>query len=245
MISQIYATKKAMSQTFKEGKRVPLTKLKVNPHIAIGRRTQEKDGYSSVILSIGQRKRSKNKAIQGQLKSQGLKIIPQLIKEVRSTEKFPLGQEINLEEVLTKDSVIQATGTSKGKGFTGVIKRWGFSAQNRTHGQSDRRRAPGSIGRGTTPGRVLPGKKMAGRHGNQAIVVKNLKIVSFDPQTSILEISGSIPGAFNSLIKITIIKPSSLVKKPVKKPVKKTKKKIKTKPKEKEAKTQESKNKEK
>ena len=84
------------------------------------------------------------------------------------------------------------------------MKRWNFAAGPRTHGQSDRRRSPGSIGRGTTPGRVLPGKKMAGRHGGQAINLTNLKIVSFNKDSGDLSVSGLVPGARNNQLRITI-----------------------------------------
>ncbi len=197
MIKQIYATKLSMSQVFLEGKRVPITLLKVPTHTALDLRTLEKNNYTSTIVGIGKKKKPANKPLAGLLKKNDVKFTPKFIKEIKSDQLDP-------EKILVPGSTISVTGTSKGKGFTGTIKRWGFAAGPRTHGQSDRRRAPGSIGRGTTPGRVLPGKKMAGRHGGQAINITNLKIVSFDKETGDLSISGLIPGARNSLVKITI-----------------------------------------
>jgi large subunit ribosomal protein L3 len=198
-IKQIYATKLSMSQVFQEGKRVPITILKVPTHTIVDHRTQEKNKYASTIVGIGKKKKPANKPLAGLLKKNDIKFTPKFIKEIKA-DKF------DLEKILVPGSTVSVTGVSKGKGFTGTIKRWNFSAQPRTHGQSDRRRAPGSIGRGTTPGRVLPGKKMAGRHGGQVINVANLKIVSFDKETGDLSVSGLIPGARNTLVKITITK---------------------------------------
>ena len=205
MIKQIYATKLSMSQVFLEGKRVPVTLLKVPQHTVISSCANQK-----VLISIGKNKKPANKPVAGLLKKSKLKFSPKYLKEILidNEKDLPLGDQINLEKILVPGSTINVTGTSKGKGFTGTIKRWNFATGPRTHGQSDRRRAPGSIGRGTTPGRVLPGKKMAGRHGGQTINLSNLKIVSFDPKSSHLSISGLVPGARNALIKITITKPT-------------------------------------
>lgn len=210
MIRQVYATKQSMKQVFLNGRRVPATLLKVQSHHVIDQRTVEKDGYSAHILGIGQTKKARhsNKASKGSLKKNKINFTPKYIKEVKAEDlkNYSIGEEVKMEDILTPNSKIQVTGTSKGKGFTGTIKRWNFAAQNRTHGQSDRRRAPGSIGRGTTPGRVLPGKKMAGHHGSQTITVTNLKIISYEPEKDLLTVSGLIPGARNGLNKITILK---------------------------------------
>jgi len=208
MIKQIYATKLSMSQVFLEGKRVPVTLLKVPTHTVLDHRTSEANGYKSTIFAIGKKKKPANKPLLGLLKKSKIKFSPKILKEIKTNKKndLPLGDQVDLEKILVPGSTISVTGISKGKGFTGTIKRWNFSTGPRTHGQSDRRRAPGSIGRGTTPGRVLPGKKMAGRHGNQAINLTNLKIVSFNKESGDLSISGLVPGARNSLVKITITK---------------------------------------
>ncbi|HBC44910.1 MAG: 50S ribosomal protein L3 [Candidatus Collierbacteria bacterium GW2011_GWB2_45_17] len=184
MLNQVYATKKAMTQAFSEGKRIPLTVLTVVPHVVIAHKTVEKDGYSAVILSVR----------------------PKKIKEVLSHDVLESKTEINLSEILIPGSTVSVMASSKGKGTSGVMKRWGMHGGPRTHGQSDRQRAPGSIGRGTTPGRVLPGKHMAGRMGNTNTSVKNLKIHSFDPATGILEITGCISGGRGALALITITK---------------------------------------
>jgi len=108
-------------------------------------------------------------------------------------------------EKLKPEKPVTVVGTSKGKGFAGVMKRWGFSGGPATHGQSDRARAPGSIGGGTDPGRVYPGKKMPGRMGGRRTTVKGLKIVEVDEKEKMVKISGAAPGARNSevILKVT------------------------------------------
>ena len=101
-------------------------------------------------------------------------------------------------EKLKPGTPVVIVGTSKGKGFAGVMKRWGFHGGPATHGQSDRARAPGSIGGGTTPGRVYKGKKMPGRMGGDRATVKGLKIVEVDKKEKIVKVSGAVPGARNS-----------------------------------------------
>lgn len=107
-------------------------------------------------------------------------------------------------ENLKPETPVAVTGTSKGKGFAGVMKRWGFAGGPATHGQSDRARAPGSIGGTTTPGRVYKGKKMAGRKGGGRVTVKGLKIMEADKDKKTIKISGAVPGARNSEVVLKI-----------------------------------------
>lgn len=193
MLNQVYATKSHMTQAFSEGKRIPLTVLTVDPHTVIRTKTEEKDGYSSVVFSLG-------------TKTKKGKTTNKKVKEIFSADVLENGATINLAEILVVGSTVSVTSDSKGKGFTGVMKRWGFAGGPRTHGQSDRGRAPGSIGRGTTPGRVLPGTHMAGRMGNASTCIRNLSIFSFDPETNILKITGAVPGGRGALAKVTITK---------------------------------------
>ena len=199
MNKQVYATKTEMSQTFVEGKRIPLTVLTVDPHVVISQKTIDKDGYQATVLGIGNKKKA-NKPLAGFLKKVGFGTTPKSIREV--SEEVT---NVDLAEILVPGSLVNVTATSKGKGTSGVMKRWGMHGGPRTHGQSDRGRAPGSIGRGTTPGRVVKGKHMAGRMGNVNVTIENLKIHSFDAQTGILQITGSIPGSRGAVTKITIL----------------------------------------
>ena len=205
MINKIYAVKTNMTQTFIEGRRVPLTVFLVDKHVVLGTKNSEKDGYTSQILGIGLRKKTV-KPQGGFLKKAGLGIIPQNIREVRTTESAETGSEINLSELLTVGSLVSVSAKSKGKGTAGVMKRHGFHGGPRTHGQSDRGRAPGSIARGTTPGRVVKGKRMAGHMGSENISVKNLSIHSFDQSTGKLTLTGPVPGARGTLATLTINK---------------------------------------
>ena len=109
---------------------------------------------------------------------------------------------INLQDIIEAGENVDVSGTSKGRGFAGVMKRWNFGGGPRTHGQSDRMRAPGSIGGGTTPGKVYKGLKMGGHMGNRRITVKGLEIIEIDAERNLLMIKGGIPGATNSLVHI-------------------------------------------
>jgi large subunit ribosomal protein L3 len=200
MKKQVYATKQSMTQTFVEGKRIPLTVLTVDPHVLISSKTIEKDGYVATVMGIGTKKKA-NKPLAGLLKKAGIENTPRIIREVSGEES----ESYNLSEILVPGTTINATAASKGKGTSGVMKRWGMHGGPRTHGQSDRARAPGSIGRGTTPGRVLKGKHMPGRMGDVNVTIENLKIHSFDSETGILQITGSIPGSRGAVTKITIL----------------------------------------
>ena len=203
MKKQVYATKKSMTQTFVEGKRIPLTVLSVDPHVVIAQKTLEKDGYQATVFGIGSKKKA-NKPLAGHIKKLGLANTPKIIREASIEE----AENFNLAEILVPGATVNVTATSKGKGTSGVMKRWHFAGGPRTHGQSDRGRAPGSIGRGTTPGRVIKGKHMAGHMGDENVTIENLKIHSFDATTGILQITGAIPGCRGALAKITITKES-------------------------------------
>jgi len=214
MLNTILGTKQRMSHTYVEETRVPVTWIKAGPCIVTQIKRQEKDGYWAVQLGFGERKiKNTTKPLQGHLKG-AIKEnkAPRFLREVR-TENDPdlkIGDNIEVTSIFKRGDVITVTGTSKGKGFQGVVKRWGFSGGPRTHGQSDRERAPGSIGQGTTPGRVLKGKKMAGRMGQDTVTIKNLIVVDVKPEDLLMAVSGSVPGKPGSLLKIKKIKEGSL-----------------------------------
>lgn len=184
--------KKGMTRVFKDDKVVPVTIIDTNgcvlSHI-------EPEGFE---LGIGNRKRN-NQAMQGKYKAVGG--VPALRKYFKGTysEDLKPGDEIKAEIFSVGDKVT-VTGVSKGKGFAGVVKRWGFAGGPRTHGQSDRLRAPGSIGAGTDPGRVLKGKKMGGRMGQDRVTLKEKEIVGI--KDSLVLISGPIPGSKGDMVAI-------------------------------------------
>lgn len=206
MINTILGSKGKMSQVFVQGRRVPVTKLELGPCIVTQIRSEDKDGYWAVQLGFGQRKtKNISRALQGHMKGaiQNNKA-PRFLSEVALSEKPDLnvGDTIKASDIFSIGDYIAVTGTSKGKGFAGVVKRWGFHGGPRTHGQSDRERAPGSIGQGTTPGRVYKGKKMAGRMGNDTVTFKNLQVISINPETNEVEVSGPVPGFTGGLIRV-------------------------------------------
>lgn len=189
MLNQIYAIKQRMSQEFLAGARVPVTSLLVPEHQVVGEKTSDRDGYRSLIIALGQAKKVGKKP---------------RIKEIKLKTDETAQGNLQIETLITPNSLITVSGKSKGKGFAGVMKRWNFRGGPRTHGQSDRQRTPGSIGRGTTPGRILPGKKMPGRMGGANISTKNLTVLAYDPATRILKVKGAIPGAINAFVTIKI-----------------------------------------
>ena len=141
--------------------------------------------------------------MQGHLKKAGVSTPVRWLREVRAEKlDIELGKTLNATDIFSVGDVVSVTGISKGKGFAGGVKRWGFSGGPKTHGQSDRHRAPGSIGAGTTPGRVLKGKKMAGRMGNDQKMVSGLIVLDVDTVNNTILVSGPIPGAKESMVTI-------------------------------------------
>jgi large subunit ribosomal protein L3 len=214
MINTILGSKGKNSQAFLEGFRIPVTKVTAGPCVVTQIKKMERDGYWAIQLGFGSR-RSKvtSKPLQGHLKETSSESkFPRYLREVRvdSQPEFKVGDQIKASDIFAAGDVIAVTGISKGKGFAGVVKRHGFHGGPRTHGQSDRERAPGSIGQTTTPGRVYKGKRMAGRMGSDQVTIKNLHIVSVNPETDELAISGQIPGHPGSLLTIKKIKSGSL-----------------------------------
>ncbi len=207
----ILGIKKDMTQVFGENGTVyPVTLIDTSMCVVCGFKKSEKDGYNSVILGLLNKKNPKKPEIGKfkNLKSQdskspgpknlGLKV-PKYIKEVGDIGNVEYGDKI-LSSIFTVGEKVEVYGTTKGKGFAGVVKRWGFHGGPKTHGQSDKERHPGSIGSGTTPGNVKKGKKMGGRMGQDKVTVKGLEII--DIKDDIMVLKGAVPGAKNNLIVI-------------------------------------------
>jgi large subunit ribosomal protein L3 len=189
-----------MTQIFREdGRVVPVTVIQAGPCVVTQVKTKETDGYEAVQLGFGDVKR-RNKPESGHLKNSRLS---RHLREVATddTSEFKVGQTIGVD-IFEAGEKVDVIGTSKGRGFAGVMKRWNFRGGPRTHGQSDRARAPGSIGGGTTPGKVYKGLKMGGHMGNRRITVKGLEIIEIDTERNLLLVKGGIPGATNSLVQI-------------------------------------------
>lgn len=201
MISGFIIKKGRMTNVYTpEGKRIAVTKCIAEPLVVTQIKTDEKDGYSAIQLAYGTKKRQDN-AVGSKLKKLKLDISPKSFKEFSLTaETAPaVGDKVEIASVFTAGDEISATGTSKGRGFAGVIKRYGFQRQPVSGGQSDRVRAPGAIG-AQTPGKVLKGKKMPGHYGNKTKTISGLKIYAINSEKNEILITGSIPGVINSWV---------------------------------------------
>ena len=206
MINTLLGIKKNMTSTYdSRGRRVGATIVEITPNFITQLKTTEgKDGYNSIQLGYGTKKSIKKPQI-GHIKKVGLDAKIRWFREVKISENQDLkpGTAVKLDQVFSIGDAVKVTGTSKGKGFAGVVKRHGFHGGPKTHGQSDRLRAPGSIGSGTTPGRVYKGKKMAGHMGNVQVSTKGLEVVSVDKEKNLLAIKGAVPGATGGLVIVT------------------------------------------
>lgn len=193
----IVGRKSGMTRIFTDsGVSVPVTVVEVEPNRITQVKSVETDGYSAVQITVGSRRASRViKPAKGHFEkaqSEAGRGIWELRND--SQESFEVGGQLTVEGFQAGQKV-DVTGTSKGKGFAGVIKRWNFAAQDATHGNSLSHRAPGSIGQNQSPGRVFKGKKMAGHMGDERVTVQNLEIVKVDAQRNLLLIKGAIPGA--------------------------------------------------
>jgi large subunit ribosomal protein L3 len=192
-----------MTQVFGErGEVIPVTVVEVGPCVVTYLRTKERDGYEAVQIGFGDVKpKALNKPRQGHLRAAG-----RLVRHLRefgadNVEDHKVGDVLG-PDVFTAGQLVDVTGTSKGRGFQGVVKRHGFRGGPKTHGQSDRTRAPGSIGAGTTPGHIFKGTRMAGRMGNRRVTVQNLQVVEVIPDRNLLLVRGSVPGAKSGLLMV-------------------------------------------
>jgi len=200
----IIGKKVGMTQIFDDdGIVVPVTLIEAGPCYVTQKKTKEIDGYNAVQLGFGGTSEKRlTQPIAGHLKKANAPALKHLREfHVADPSDYEEGQKIDVSIFRVGDKV-DVTGTSKGKGFAGVVKRHGFRGGPKTHGQSDRWRAPGSVGAGSTPGRILKGKRMAGRMGNQRVTVQNLRVALVDPDKNILAVKGAVPGAKNGLIVI-------------------------------------------
>jgi large subunit ribosomal protein L3 len=198
MIKGILGKKRGMTQVFREdGEVVPVTVIQAGPCVVTQVRTVSRDGYEAVQLGFEEGKRL-NKPLKGHLRKTGsfryLREVP-----VEGLGDLQVGQRVDVS-LFKAGELVDVIGTSKGRGFAGVVKRHGFRGGPRTHGQSDRLRAPGSIGSNTFPGRVIKGKRMAGHMGNERVTVRNLEVVQVDTQRNLLLVKGAVPGPNNGLL---------------------------------------------
>lgn len=203
MIKGLIGRKIGMTQIFdEEGRAIPVTLIEAGPCYVTQVRRPDKDGYSAVQLGFQEvnPKRLTGGEL-GHLKRAG---VPPLryLREFRVKDpQVQEGDKITVE-VFSVGDLVDVTGTSKGRGFQGVVKRHGFAGGPKTHGQSDRWRAPGSRGAGTFPGHTWKGAKGAGRMGGNRVTVMSLKVVLVDPERNLLAVKGAVPGPKGGLVLI-------------------------------------------
>lgn len=204
MITALLGSKQSQSQMFTaDGVRIPITVVLAGPNWI----TSVSDDVKTKHIQLGFGLiKNISKAEMGHIKKAGLDKQLRFLRSFKVselTEADKPGAQVAIDQVFAPGDRVMVTGTSKGKGFAGVVKRHHFKGGPRTHGQSDRERAPGSIGQTTTPGRVYKGKRMAGRMGSDRVTVRNLTIIAVDPTTNMLTIKGLVPGAQNGLLIIS------------------------------------------
>lgn len=187
------------------GVSVPCTVIEAGPCYVTQIRTKDKDGYEAIQLGFDEKaERLVTNPLKGHFAKVGVKAL-RLLREFRNFNgtKLELGQEVKVD-IFASGDVVDVTAKSKGKGFQGVVRRHHFGGVgSQTHGQSDRQRAPGSIGGSSYPSRVFKGMKMAGRMGFENVTVKNLTVLKVIPESNLILVKGSIPGAKNTYVTIT------------------------------------------
>ncbi len=193
-----------MTRIYSElGQAIPVTVIEAGPCVVLQKKTEAKEGYNAIQVGFGPKKEARlNKPQAGHSKA-AAKGGFYHIKEFRvaDPEVYELGQEILLGELLKIGDEVHISGKSKGRGFQGVVKRHGFKGGRKTHGSMFHRR-PGSIGCSAWPSRVVKGKKLPGRMGNEQLTKKNLTVVDIRADENILLVKGSVPGAREGLLQI-------------------------------------------
>ena len=200
----ILGRKVGMTRVYDEnGRAIPVTVIEAGPCTILQKKTEVKEGYNAIQLGFIEKKSSRlNKPEAGHFKRSGGTGFYH-IKEFRvnDPEAYEVGQSITLAEIFAIGDLIDISGKSKGRGFKGVVKRYGFHGGRKTHG-SNFHRAPGSIGCSAWPSRVVKGKKMPGRMGNDVVTQKNLKVIDIRTEENVLLVHGTIPGAKNGILNI-------------------------------------------
>jgi large subunit ribosomal protein L3 len=198
----LLGTKLGMTQVWDENnKLVPVTVVEISPNVVTQLRTQEVDGYAAVQIAYGQiDPRKSNKPATGHFDKAG--VTPRRhLTEVRTADAadYSLGQEIAVD-IFSAGQLVDVVGTSKGKGFAGVMKRHNFKGVSSSHGSHRNHRKPGSIGASSTPSRVFKGMRMAGRMGGERVTVLNLKVHAVDLEKGLILVKGAVPGAKGRLV---------------------------------------------
>lgn len=188
------------------GENIACTVIEAGPCVVTQVKSEQTDGYRSVQLAFGEKKeKNTSKAALGHFKKANTTPKKNLVEFRDFSAEFEgiaeLGKEVRIQDVFAEGDFIDAVGTSKGKGFQGVVKRHGFNGVGgQTHGQHNRLRAPGSMGNASFASRVIKGKRLPGRMGTDRVTLTNLQVVKIVPEQNLIVISGSVPGAKNSTV---------------------------------------------
>ena len=183
------------------GKNIPCTVIEAGPCVVTQVRTKEVDGYKALQLGFDDKKTA-TKAAEGHAKKAGTAVKRKVVEFQGYEEDYKLGDTITVEH-FEEGEFVDISGTSKGKGFQGVVKRHGFAGVGQaTHGQHNRLRAPGSIGAASYPARVFKGMRMAGQMGNEKVKVQNLRVLKVVAEKNLLVVKGCIPGPKNAYVTI-------------------------------------------
>jgi large subunit ribosomal protein L3 len=198
----LLGTKLGMTQVWDENNRlIPVTVVEITPNVVTQLRTPEVDGYSAVQIAFGQiDPRKVTKPLTGHFEKAG--VTPRRhLTELRTddTSEYSLGQELAVDR-FAPGQLVDVVGTSKGKGFAGVMKRHNFKGVSSSHGSHRNHRKPGSIGASSTPSRVFKGMRMAGRMGGERVTVLNLRVHSVDLEKGLLLVKGAVPGARGRIV---------------------------------------------
>jgi large subunit ribosomal protein L3 len=191
-----------MTSIFSEdGKNMAVTVIEAGPCVVTQVKTPEKDGYSAVQLAFDDKKeKSSNKPLIGHFKKAGATPKRKVLEFRWDNPEFKTGDVLTVDS-LKEELWVDIVGTSKGKGFQGVVKRHNFSGVGgQTHGQHNRLRAPGSMGASSYPSRVFPGKRLAGQMGNESVKVQNMQVVKVIPENNVILVKGSVPGSKGSYL---------------------------------------------
>ena len=194
-----------MTQIFNDGgQSIPVTVVEGGPCVVTQVKTDASDGYDAIQVGYGERKnKHSNKALNGHFQKAKTDVKRVLAEFVPVPDyEYKTGQEFGVS-LFKEGEYVDVAGTTKGKGFSGVMKRHGFKGGPKTHGQREHPRSAGSIGQASDPSRVFKGMKMAGQYGNKRMTVRNLEVISVDSEKNQILLKGAVPGAKNGIIFIT------------------------------------------
>jgi large subunit ribosomal protein L3 len=202
----IIGKKIGMTQIFDEKGEVLRCTVVQAGCVVVGKRTIEKDGYSALVLGLGERKAKRTpKPVLGafqKINQTPKRTVQELRASPEHVAKFEIGQKLAVDQIFEVGQYVDAQGKSRGRGFTGVVRRWSFAGAVTTHGTHEYRRHGGSIGTNMTPGRTLPGLKMPGHYGDETVSALNLRVAKLFPEDDLVLIEGAVPGSRNGVVTV-------------------------------------------